>query len=72
MVGGSPGALEPYRPGPLRSVAINEFLAHTDDPLLDYIELYNHANQAVDISGCTLSDDPTTNKFVIHSSEPTL
>src|SRR6266516_561640 len=44
-VGGSPGAVESYRPGPLRDVVINEFLAHTDDPLLDYIELYNHSNQ---------------------------
>src|SRR5207249_1819594 len=42
VAGGSPGAVESYRPSPLRSVLINEFLAHTDDPLLDYIELYNH------------------------------
>ena len=34
---------------------INEILAHTDDPLLDYIELYNHSNQAVDLSGCILT-----------------
>src|SRR5207237_10528912 len=65
VVGGSPGTVESYRPGPLRSVVINEFLAHTDDPLLDYIELYNHSNQPVDISGCILSDDARTNKFVI-------
>src|SRR5437773_1716480 len=64
-VGGSPGAVESYRPSPLRSVLINEFLAHTDDPLLDYIELYNHSNQPVDISGCILTDDAHTNKFVI-------
>ncbi|PYI84279.1 MAG: hypothetical protein DME26_13540 [Verrucomicrobia bacterium] len=44
---------------------INEFLAHTDPPLVDYIELYNHSNQAVDLSGCVLTDDPATNKFVI-------
>src|SRR6185295_10967763 len=39
--------------------------AHTDDPVLDYIELYNHSNQAVDISSCVLTDDAHTNKFVI-------
>ena len=65
VVGGSPGTVESYRPGPLRSVVINEFLAHTDDPLLDYIELYNHSNQEVDLSNCILTDDAHTNKFVI-------
>ncbi len=67
QVGGSPGGYDGYRPSPLRSVVINEFLAHTDPPLLDYIELYNHANQAVDIGGCVLTDDPATNRFVIPS-----
>jgi hypothetical protein len=44
---------------------INEFLAHTDEPDLDFIELYNHNNQPADISGCYLSDDRNTNKFTI-------
>ncbi|PYK96206.1 MAG: hypothetical protein DME19_20485 [Verrucomicrobia bacterium] len=65
VVGGSPGTVESYRPGPLRNVVINEFLAHTDDPLLDYIELYNHSNQEVDISNCVLTDDAQTNKFIV-------
>ena len=65
VVGGSPGQMDAYRPSPLRNVVINEFLAHTDPPDYDYIELYNHANQPVDISGCILTDDPKTNKFVI-------
>ncbi|HLH55924.1 MAG TPA: lamin tail domain-containing protein [Verrucomicrobiae bacterium] len=65
IVGGSPGQMDAYRASPLRNVVINEFLAHTDPPQYDYIELYNHANQPVDISGCVLTDDPTTNKFVI-------
>jgi regulation of enolase protein 1 (concanavalin A-like superfamily) len=67
VVGGSPGEMEAYRPSPLCNVVINEFLAHTDPPEYDYVELYNHANQPVDISGCILTDDPTTNKFVIPS-----
>jgi hypothetical protein len=44
---------------------INEFLAHTDLPQLDYVELYNHGNTEVDLSGYTLSDDRDTNKFRI-------
>ncbi len=64
VVGGSPGGPEAYRPSPLRNVVINELLAHTDDPLLDYIELYNHGNVPVDLSGCALTDDAGTNKFV--------
>jgi hypothetical protein len=64
-VGGSPGRLDPVTPDPLRNVVINEFLAHTDPPDYDYIELYNYGAQPADISGCTLSDDPVTNRFVI-------
>src|ERR1043165_1177064 len=44
IVGGSPGVGETFRPSPLRNVVINEFLAHTDPPLYDYVALYNHAN----------------------------
>ena len=66
-VGGSPGQPEAYRPSPLRNVVINEFLAHTDPPDCDYIELYNHSTQSVDLSSCILTDDPTTNKFVLPS-----
>ncbi|HEY5913637.1 MAG TPA: lamin tail domain-containing protein [Verrucomicrobiae bacterium] len=64
-IGGSPGRTDPYTVGPLRNVVINEFLAHTDDPEVDYIELYNHSTDPVDISGCILTDDAATNKLVI-------
>nr|MDP0502768.1 lamin tail domain-containing protein [Verrucomicrobiota bacterium JB025] len=63
--GGSPGSGESYGDTLLRNVVINEILAHTDDPQLDTIELYNHSNSSVDLSGCTLSDDPAANKFTI-------
>src|SRR5437773_6340593 len=62
-VGGSPGAGESYRPSPLRNVVIHEFLPHTDDPLLDYIEPYNHSNQAVDICFSDLPDHAHTHNF---------
>jgi len=65
VIGGSPGQMDGFTPSPLRNVVINEFLAHTDPPDYDYIELYNHSTNGVDISGCILTDDPATNKFVI-------
>ncbi|MBN2508094.1 MAG: lamin tail domain-containing protein [Verrucomicrobia bacterium] len=63
--GGSPGAPDPVPAGPLENVVINEILAHTDLPNLDYLELYNHSPVPVDVSGGWLSDDPATNKFQI-------
>lgn len=68
VIGGSPGANETYGEAALRNVVINEVLAHTDEPELDTIELYNHSNSSIDISGCTLSDDATLNKYTIPNS----
>jgi hypothetical protein len=64
-IGGSPGRIEPYTPEPLHQVRINEFLAHTDDPELDYVELYNYSASPLNLSGCILTDDPETNRFVV-------
>ena len=63
VVGGSPGTYDAIQPSPLRDVVINEFLAHTDDPQKDYLELFNRGKAEVDLSGCILTDDPTTNRF---------
>jgi hypothetical protein len=64
--GGSPGQNEVFRPSPLRSVVINELLAHSENPaFLQFVELYNHSNQTNNLSGCILTDDPATNKFVL-------
>lgn len=41
----------------LQNVCINEIMAHTDPPEVDYIEVVNKGTGAVDISGCYLSDD---------------
>jgi regulation of enolase protein 1 (concanavalin A-like superfamily) len=65
IIGGSPGQVDTIRSNPQRAVVINEFLAHTDEPQLDFIELYNHSLSAVDLSGCYLTDDAATNKFRI-------
>jgi hypothetical protein len=39
-MGGSPGAFDHYGSEPARGVVINELLAHTDAPQVDYVELY--------------------------------
>ena len=67
-IGGSPGQMDAFTPSPLRNVVINEILPHSENPAVpQFIELYNHATNRVDVSGCVLTDDPTTNKFVIPS-----
>src|SRR5204862_5019680 len=58
LKGGSPGRSDAIVPGPLRSVVINELLANTDDPILDFVELYNHGNLPVNLAGAVLTDDP--------------
>ncbi len=63
VVGGSPGRLETLSAHPHRGVVINEILAHTDLPQLDYVELHNRTPSPVDLSGCFLTDDPATNRF---------
>ena len=65
VIGGSPGAFEHYQADPARHVVINEFLAHTDEPQEDYLELFNTSTQAVNVSGMWLSDTASTNKFRI-------
>ncbi len=64
-VGGSPGRPDPEIVDPLDGVVINEFLAHTDLPEVDFIELFNRGSQTVDLSGCRLSDRAETDKFTI-------
>ena len=65
VFGGSPGGFDAIGSEPARDVLINEFLAGTDLPQVDYIELYNHGNTPVNLSGFWLSDRADTNKFRI-------
>ena len=68
VAGGSPGQMDGFTPSSLRSVVINELLPHSENPAVpQFIELYNHSTTSVNVSGCILTDDPTTNKFVIPS-----
>lgn len=66
-VGGSPGRAETIQPDPLRSVMINEFLAHQGQEVVGFVELHNHGNQDVDLSGCRLSTSPSGPDFVVPS-----
>jgi regulation of enolase protein 1 (concanavalin A-like superfamily) len=66
VIGGSPGHGDAFQPRPLRSVLINEVLAHSENPAVpQFVELYNHGNQTNDLSGCVLTDSPDTNRFII-------
>lgn len=65
VMGGSPGAFEHYASEPARGVVFNEFLAHTDLPQVDFVELFNTRTQPVDLSGAWLSDKAGTNLFRI-------
>jgi hypothetical protein len=65
LAGGSPGQEDIASADPYRTIVINELLTHTDLPQQDFVELHNYGSQAVDLSGCTLSDRADTNKFVI-------
>ena len=65
-IGGTPGAMESFHPSPLRNVVINEILAHSENGAgPQFVELYNHSTNSVDLSGCILTDDPDTNQSVI-------
>lgn len=64
-IDGSPGRADPVTHEPTDSIVFNEWLAHTDPPLEDRLEIYNHGNDPVDLSGVWITDDPDTNKFRI-------
>ena len=63
FIGGSPGAINPVRLSDLHSVAINEFLANSAEQDLDFVELYNRGDEAVNLGGAVLTDDPLVAKY---------
>ena len=65
MVGGTPRTNEVAGANPYRTVMINEILAHTDLPDVDYVELFNYSTAPVNVGLCVLTDDSLTNKFII-------
>ena len=68
IVGGSPGTMECFHPSPLRSVVINEVLAHSENTgVPPFAELYNHSTNTVDLSGCILTDSVGVHQYVMPS-----
>ncbi|MBI5383807.1 MAG: lamin tail domain-containing protein [Verrucomicrobia bacterium] len=62
-VGGSPGGPDSLTAEPMANVVINEWQNHSDP--VDWVELYNHSNVEVDLSGASLTDNPQgTNAFL--------
>jgi len=62
-MGGTPGGPELLGGDPLSGLLINELLAHTDEPQVDFVELLNASPTELDLSGCVLTDDIRTNRF---------
>ncbi|HEY6227715.1 MAG TPA: lamin tail domain-containing protein, partial [Verrucomicrobiae bacterium] len=65
QIGGSPGRDDLIVTNPQKEVWINEFLVNSDGTQEPFVELYNHNTVSVDVSGCYITDSPTTNKFKI-------
>jgi len=63
QVGGTPGGPEIPGAQPWSGLLINEFLAHTDDPQVDFVELFNRSAVELDLTGCVLTDSIATNRF---------
>lgn len=64
-VGGSPGRAESPLADPAAGLVLNEILAHTDEPVRDFVELHNRSAAVVDLSGMELTDDPDRAGYVI-------
>ena len=56
--GGSPGSWDVPLPDSFDHLVINEFLANSEDPTVDFIELHNVSAEAIDIGGVTMGDTP--------------
>ena len=62
LIGGSPGRADMPGVERLRPIVINEFLTSRGTQNVDFVELYNHSNEAIDVSGAYLSDSATSLK----------
>lgn len=63
--GGTPGGPDTATTNAFAAILINEFLSHTDDPQVDFVELFNFGTNDINLSGCILTDDASTNRFVV-------
>ncbi|MBP7948115.1 MAG: lamin tail domain-containing protein [Verrucomicrobiales bacterium] len=58
-LGGSPGRRDPFVADPARGVSINEFLANSESPAEDFVELFNATGSPVDVGGLLIGDGAT-------------
>lgn len=61
--GGSPGSQDPLFEEPGYMVVINEILSNSEEPTLDFVEIYNKDSNPIDLTGWVLTDDPAIEKF---------
>jgi hypothetical protein len=64
FIGGSPGRGEAVTANPHLGLVINEVLAHTDLPQLDYVEVFNAGTTGLNLEGCILTDSIGADKYV--------
>ncbi len=58
--GGSPGFDDPAPPwASVPALQLTQLLAHTDLPLVDAVELYNPTDQRVNLTGFSITSDPS-------------
>jgi hypothetical protein len=62
-MGGSPGRADPFGVEALRPVVLNEFYGRAEGAVPAFIELYNHSNREIDLSGAFLTVRSQTNQF---------
>ena len=60
---GSPGSLDPA--SPTNGIIISEFMAHTDEPDIDFVEFFNPGSSQVDLSGYRVMDRSLTNSVTL-------
>ena len=60
-----PARGRPIRRAPCATCSSTNCWPTPTPPCSSFVELYNHSNQTNDLSGCILTDDPATPKFVI-------
>ena len=59
VLGGSPGRRDSYVADAAGAVIVNEFLANSESPAEDFVELFNTSNATVDLTGLVLGDGAT-------------
>ncbi|MBM3846009.1 MAG: hypothetical protein FJ405_06965, partial [Verrucomicrobia bacterium] len=65
VIGGTPGQMDAALPSNLASLTINEVLANPATNQVEFLELYNSSSLTLNLAGFIITDDVSTNKFVV-------